>query len=70
MANTAQNPQSYTVTAEVTFDITATSISQAYKEFTTWMSKAFNDSFSESNNPVIVPSSYEGMSVVRNFDAE
>jgi hypothetical protein len=68
MANTEQNDQQYTVTAEVTFSITATSIPMAYKLFTDWMAHAFNNSFEGVDKPIIVPSSFEGMAIVREFD--
>lgn len=68
MSNLDQKPQSYTVTAEVVFSITATSITQAYKLFHKWMEDAFNNSFEGVDKPIIVPSSFEGFSVVRQFD--
>ncbi|AAN02151.1 gp97 [Mycobacterium phage Barnyard] len=71
MANTEQKPQKYTITAEVEFDITATSIPDAYRKFTAWMTKVFNDAFEQGiDAPEIVPGSFEGLAVVRNFDAE
>ncbi|AZS12636.1 hypothetical protein HWB99_gp100 [Mycobacterium phage DrLupo] len=70
MANTEQKPQKYTVTAEVELSITATSIPAAYKEFTNYMAKIFNDAFAQTNEPVIVASSFEGLAIARDFANE
>lgn len=58
--------KTFTVTAQVDFTVTATSITSAYKEFTRWMAKAFNDSFTETDELIAVPSYYEGVAISKN----
>lgn len=58
--------KTFTVTAQVDFSVTATSITGAYKEFTRWMAKAFNDSFTETEQPIAVPCYYEGVAISKN----
>jgi hypothetical protein len=69
MAVRNSEPKSYTVTAEVQFTCTATSIRGAYKEFEHWMAKTFNGSFDADGKALsCVPSYYEGLIVAKDFN--
>lgn len=58
----------YTVKAEVSFTIKATSIRQAYKEFENLMVKIFNDSYPPKGDGTVIPSRYEGLAIERVTD--